>query len=85
MVRILVITVVKMKARVIAGKVYIPKDIRKKAKLVERSECEMVMVGDEIRIMPAQPDSLNALRALKKPGPKAGVEEMVKAEEVEDV
>ncbi len=84
MVKILVIIVVKMKAKVIAGKVYIPKDIREKVKLTERSECEMVIVGNEIRIMPVQPDSLNALRALKKPGPKVGVDEMVKAEAVED-
>ncbi len=84
MVRILVIIVVTMKAKVIAGKVYIPKDIREKAKLVERSECEIVIVGNEIRIMPAQPESLNALRALKKPAPKSGVDEMVKGEEVAD-
>ncbi|WP_457554672.1 AbrB/MazE/SpoVT family DNA-binding domain-containing protein [Candidatus Pyrohabitans sp.] len=51
----------------IAGKIYLPKEVRKKMNLSERGECE-VAVGDEIRIRPVQPETLNSLRLLEKPG-----------------
>ncbi|MEE8167343.1 MAG: AbrB/MazE/SpoVT family DNA-binding domain-containing protein [Candidatus Hydrothermarchaeales archaeon] len=73
-----------MKVKVIAGKVYIPKEVREKVNLLEGSEYEAVVVGDEIRIQPAQPESLSALRALKKPRPEVSIEKMMKAEAVED-
>lgn len=84
MVKFLVILVVKMKVKIIAGKVYLPKEVRKRVDLREGRECEAVVVGDEIRIRPAQPESLNALQVLKKPKPVASIEKMVKAEVVED-
>ncbi len=75
---------VKMKVKMIAGKIYLPREVRDKANLSEKSEYEAVVVGDEIRIRPVQPESLNALRALKKRVPEASVEEMAKAGVVED-
>lgn len=84
MVKFLVVLVVKMKVKVVAGKVYLPKEVRERVNLLEGGECEAVVVGDEIRIRPAQPESLSALRALKKPRPEVSIAEMVKAEVVED-
>ncbi|RMF91236.1 MAG: AbrB/MazE/SpoVT family DNA-binding domain-containing protein [Methanobacteriota archaeon] len=76
----------KMKVKVIAGKVYLPKEVRKEAKLLEGGEYEAFVVGDEIRIRPVQPEELNALRALKeeKKIVRAGIDEMMKAEAVDD-
>ena len=77
---------VKMKVKVIANKVYLPKEIREKARFLEGREYEAFVIGDEIRIRPIQPESLNALRALKKEKKiaKAGIDEMMKAEAVDD-
>ncbi len=84
MVKFLVKLVVKMKVKIIAGKVYLPKEVRKRANLAEGGECEAVIVGDEIRIRPAPPKNLSALQVLKKPRPEVSIEKMVKAEVVED-
>lgn len=75
-----------MKVKVIAGKVYLPKEVREEAKLLEGSEYEAFVMGDEIRIRPLQPEGLNALRALKKEKKiaKVGIDEMMKAEAVDD-
>lgn len=72
-----------MKVKVIAGKIYLPKEVREKG-FEEGSEYEAVVVGDELRLRPPQPESLKALQYLKKPRPEASAEEMTKAEVVED-
>ena len=73
-----------MKVKLVAGKIYLPKEVRERVNLPEGGECEAVLVGDEVRIRPVQPKSLNALNALRKPKPEARVEEMARAEVVED-
>ncbi len=72
-----------MKVKVIAGKIYLPKKLREKLNLKEKSECEVLVVGNEIRLIPVQPKSLNTLKYLTQQR-EAGIEEMVEAEVVED-
>jgi len=79
----LVILVVKVKVKVTAGKIYLPKEVRERG-FEEGSEYEAVVVGDELRLRPPQPESLSTLKALKKTKPEASVEEMAKVEVVED-
>ncbi len=80
----MVCMMVKMKVKMIAGKIYLPKEVRKKVNLSEKGECEVVVVGDEIRIRPVQPETLNTLEHLKKPKREMSIEDMVEAEAVED-
>lgn len=73
-----------MKAKIIAGKIYLPKKVREKVKLIEGKECEITIVGDEIRIRPPYPENLKMLKVLKSSKPKVKVEDMMRAEIIED-
>ena len=74
----------KMKVKILDRKIYLPKEILKEARLPERGSCEATVVGDEIRIRRPLSEELNLVKILKTP-PQQNIEEMMKAEEVEDV
>lgn len=74
-----------MKVKIIAGKVYLPKAVRERARLSEEGECELVLLGDEVRLRAKVPETLGIMEALRKPAPELGVKEMLEAEEVDNV
>jgi len=73
-----------MEVKIVDRKVYLPKDLVKRANLPERGSCEAIVVGDEIRLRRAASEGLNLVEILKTPA-RQKIEEMVEAEEVEDV
>jgi len=74
----------KMKVKIIDRKIYLPKELLEKSSLPERGSCEATVVGDEIRIRRPVSEELNLVKILKTPT-QENIEEMMKAEEVEDV
>jgi len=74
----------KMKVKIVDRKIYLPKELLDEAKLPEKGLCEATVVGDEIRIRPPVSEELNLVKMLKSPA-KENIDEMMKAEEVEDV
>ncbi|RLE78961.1 MAG: hypothetical protein DRJ36_03915 [Thermoprotei archaeon] len=72
-----------MKVKIIGGKVYLPKKLREKAGL--KDECEVILIGDQIILRAKVPEKLNALKVLKEVKVEASIDDMVKAEEVENV
>ena len=74
-----------MKVKIIAGKLYLPKDLRVKAGLPDNGVCEAILVGDEIKLRGEIPSTLNIIEAIRKPRAESSIEDMMKAEEVEDV
>jgi len=73
-----------MKVKIIDRKIYLPKEILKEVNLPERGSCEATVVGDEIRIRRPVSEELNLVKILKIPT-RGNIDEMMKAEEVEDV
>ncbi|MBS7653237.1 MAG: hypothetical protein QW638_05040 [Candidatus Bathyarchaeia archaeon] len=73
-----------MKVKIIDRKIYLPKEILEEANLPERGLCEVIVVGDEIRIRRPVLESLNLFEMLKTPI-QQNIDEMVEVEEVEDV
>lgn len=74
----------KMKVKIIGRKIYLPKELIREAKLPENGLCEATVVGDEIRIRRPLSEELNLVKILKSPKTQS-IEDMMKAEEVEDV
>ena len=74
-----------MKVKIVAGKVYLPKSLRIKAKLPDNGVCEAILVGDEVKLRGEIPRTLNVIEDIRNPRAKLSIEEMMKAEEVEDV
>ncbi|WXG41544.1 MAG: hypothetical protein WED07_12395 [Candidatus Freyarchaeum deiterrae] len=73
-----------MKVKIVERKIYLPKKLIEEAKLPENGSCEANVVGDEIRIRRPASEELNVVKILKSPKTQS-IEEMMKAEEVEDV
>jgi len=73
-----------MKVKILDRKIYLPKELLQEAKLPERGSCEAAVVGDEIRIRRRVSEELNLVKILKTPT-EENIDEMMKAEEVEDV
>jgi len=71
-----------MKVKIIGGKIYLPKELREKAGL--KDECEAILVGDQIILRAKVPEKLNALKILMEVEVETSIENMVRAEEVED-
>jgi len=74
----------KMKVKVVDRKIYLPKGLLEEASLPERGSCEATVVGDEIRIRRPVSEELNLVKILKA-APQENIDEMMRAEEVEDV
>jgi len=74
-----------LKVKIIAGKIYLPKDLRLKANLPDNWVCEAILVGDEIKLRGEIPRTLNIIEAVRNPRAELSKEEMMKAEEVEYV
>lgn len=74
-----------MKVKIVDRKIYLPKDLADKADIPNRGICEAEVVGDEIRIRKQTSKDLNILKMLEEPPPQQGIDEMMEAEEVEDV
>ncbi|MGQ9721685.1 MAG: hypothetical protein ACUVXA_10235 [Candidatus Jordarchaeum sp.] len=73
-----------MKVKIIGRKIYLPKELIEKAKLPENGSCEATVFGDEIRIRRPISKELNVTKMLKSPK-RQSIEDMIKAEEIEDV
>ena len=74
-----------MKVKIIAGKIYLPKDLRLKANLPDNGVCEAILMGDEIKLRGEIPRTLNIIEAVRNPRVELSIKKMMKAEEVEDV
>jgi hypothetical protein len=74
-----------LKVKIIDRKIYLPKDLIEKASLPKRGVCEAVLVGDEVRIRRETSTELNILKILEKPPTRQKIEDIMRAEEVEDV
>lgn len=74
----------KMRVKIIGRKVYLPKELIDRAKLPENGFCEATVIGDEIRIRRPVSEELNLTKMLKSPK-RQSIEDMIKAEEIEDV
>jgi len=74
----------KMKVKIIDRKIYLPKEILLEASLPERGSCEVAVVGDEIRLRRPVSEELNLAKILEAPTQES-IDEMMKAEDVEDV
>lgn len=70
--------------KIVDRKIYLPKEILEEANLPGRGSCEATVVGDEIRIRRPVSEDLNLVKILKTPT-QQNIDEMVEAEEVEDV
>lgn len=74
-----------MKVKVVAGKIYLPKEMRRAGNLSEGSEWEATVLGDEIRLRPIQPKMPKTALLLKKgKAAQAAIDDMVRAEVVDD-
>nr|MDO8080372.1 hypothetical protein [Candidatus Freyarchaeota archaeon] len=73
----------KMKVKIVNRRIYLPKELLEKAKLPDNGSCEAIVVGDEIIIRRPVSKELNIFKILRSPE-RQSIEDMVKAEEVEE-
>jgi hypothetical protein len=74
-----------MKVKLIGRKLYLPKELVEKAGLPESGECDATLVGDEVRIRREfAEEELSMTKMLKSKPITARIDDIARAEEVED-
>lgn len=73
-----------MKVVIEEGKIYIPREIRKKIDLPEKGECELEILEDGLKILRPKDVPWAMIEILKEPPVIRNIEDMMKDEVVED-